>query len=208
MIRHRYLPFLIVAGMLLAIGAYRLRSTSSVAPRAGAGNPNMQQGMPPGQAQWRAATAAERKAAITSVTAQLDAFRANDYGKAATYQSAGLRATFGSVAAFRKAITGSYPQFANYKQARFGAARADAKGTRVALPISLTGRDGVTVQALYLMVRENKLYRVAGVQGGIAMPRRQPGTPPRDTRPGDTPHPGAPGDTPPADSRDRSSIAT
>ncbi|HEX8236234.1 MAG TPA: DUF4864 domain-containing protein [Abditibacteriaceae bacterium] len=203
MIRHRYLPFLIMAGMLLAIGAYRLRSISSVAPRRGASGPNVQQNVPPAPVQWRAATSAERKAAITSVTAQLDAFRANDYQKAATYQSAGLRATFGSVEAFRKAITGSYPQFASYKQARFGTARADAKGTYVALPISLTGRDGVTVRALYLMVLENKAYRVAGVQGGIAMPRRQPGT-----RPGDTPRPGTPDNIPPADSRQPSSIAT
>jgi hypothetical protein len=176
MIRHRYLPFLLVAGLLLAISAYRLRSTSSVAPQRRVVGPNLQQGAPRGAIQWRPATAAERKAAIASVTAQLDAFRANDYRKAATYQSSALHATLVG-RKFSQSHQGSYPQFANYKQVRFGAARADAQGTRVALPISITGRDGVTVQALYLMKLENKLYRVAGVQGGIATPRRRPGAP-------------------------------
>jgi hypothetical protein len=189
--------------MLLAIGAYRLRSTSSVAPQRRAVAPNAQQNVPPGRVQWRPATASERKAAIASVTAQLDAFRANDYRKAATYQSAALRAAFGSVEAFRKSIKGAYPQFASYKQARFGPARADAKGALVALPITLTGRDGITVQALYLMVLENKAYRVASVQGGLIAPRRQPGTPP-----GDTPRPGAPRKSPSDDSGSPSSIAT
>lgn len=193
MIRHRYLPFLLVAGLLLAISAYRLRSTSSVAPQRGVVGPNLQQGAPRGPIQWRAATVAERTAAIASVTAQLNAFRANDYRKAATYQSSALRANFGSVENFRKAIKGTYPQFANYKRVRFGAARANAKGTLMALPITLTGRDGITVRALYLLELENKLYRVAGVEGGIVAPRRQPGTPPN---------------APPSDSNDLPSIAT
>jgi hypothetical protein len=157
----------------------------------------MQPRVPPPVLQWRAATAAERRAAIAVVTAQLDAFRANDFRKAATYQSNALRANFGSVENFRKAIRGTYPQFASYKKARFGEARADTKGTRVALPITLTGRDGVTVQALYLMELENKLYRVAGVQGGIVAPGRQPGTPRNGTPL-----------RPPAEQDDAPSIAT
>jgi hypothetical protein len=202
MIRHRYLPFLVVAGLLLAIGAIRLRSTSPVTPRRSAAAPNAQQGAPLGPVQWRAATDAERKAAIAVITAQLKAFRANDWRKAATYQSAALRTTFGSVEAFRKAIKTSYPQFANYKTARFATARADAKGALVALPITLTGRDDVTVQALYVMVLENKAYRVASVQGGVTLPDRQPGASPDSSRPG------TPGDPLPATPRDQPSIAT
>src|SRR5262245_63802538 len=49
----------------------------------------------------RPATEEERQAAIRSIQAQLDAFRKDDYARAALYQSAALRQQFDSLAEFR-----------------------------------------------------------------------------------------------------------
>jgi len=35
---------------------------------------------------------------------------------------------------------------------------------------SVTGQDGITVRAIYLMVREGKMYHVEGVAGGAQFP--------------------------------------
>jgi len=118
----------------------------------------------------RPATAAERQAAIASVTSQLQAFRRDDFQRAVFYQSSGLRRHFASVAAFRTMMRTSYPQFVHYKSVQFGAARADHSGLHVVLPATVTGQDGVTVHATYIMVLEQQVYRVDGVAGGLAAP--------------------------------------
>ncbi len=116
------------------------------------------------------ASSAVRKAAAASIKAQLDAFAKDDYAKAVHYQSAGLKRNFPSVSAFRQMITTAYPEFAHYKSVQFGDARADAKGLHVLLPVTLTGQDGVTLKALYMMVKEGKVYKVEGVAGGGRAP--------------------------------------
>ncbi len=125
---------------------------------------------------WRPATAAERQAAMASIKSQLDAFAKDDYKRAVFYQSAGLKRNFPSVAAFRQMMKTVYPQFTKYKTVQFGPAQADPPGHLVRIPVTLTGRDGVTVRALYLMVLENKIFRVGGVAGGMAG-GRAPGPP-------------------------------
>lgn len=114
----------------------------------------------------RPAKPAERKAAIASIQAQLKAFGRDDFKRAATYQSAGLQQNFPNVEEFRRMMKTSYPQFMNVKSVVFGQAVADRSGKRVAVPVTLTGKDGVTLRALYLMVLEGKNYRVEGVAGG------------------------------------------
>lgn len=118
----------------------------------------------------RPAKPAERQGAIAAITAQLKAFQKDDYQKAVQYQSANLKRNFPSVGTFRQMIKAGYPQFANYKSAQFGPARADASGRHVLIPITLTGQDGVTARAFYMMIKESKGYHVDGVIGG-APPR-------------------------------------
>ncbi len=118
----------------------------------------------------RPAKAAERQAAIHSILAQLKAFGRDDYKTAITYQSAGLKKYFLSTDAFRTMMVRKYPEFAHYKSAVFGLAQCDPTGAHLAISASVTGQDGVTVKALYLMVREGKVYRVEGVAGGAQMP--------------------------------------
>lgn len=118
----------------------------------------------------RPAKAAERSAAISSIQAQLKAFGRDDYKTAVTYQSSALRKNFSSPLQFRAMITRAYPEFAHSKHIVFGPAQADATGSHLAIPTAVTGQDGITVHAVYLMVREGKVYRVEGVAGGALTP--------------------------------------
>ena len=121
---------------------------------------------------WKPATAAQRTAAAASIRAQLEAFKRNDWAKAATYQSQGLRRNFGTIAQFRAVIETNYPQFANYKSVAFLQARA--LGDVVQIQTRLVGKDGVKLNAIYLMKKENGIYRVEGVQGGGVNARKAP----------------------------------
>lgn len=127
-------------------------------------------GQGPEAAPMRPAKAIERAAAINSIQAQLKAFRKDDYKTAVTYQSAGLRKNFASPEAFRAMMLRVYPEFAHFKSVRFSAAQCDPSGVHLAIPAAVTGQDGVTIHALYLMVREGKVYHVEGVAGGAQAP--------------------------------------
>lgn len=127
-------------------------------------------------AQVRPAKAAERTAAISAIQAQLKAFGRGDYKAAIVYQSSGLRKNFASPEQFQAMIRQIYPEFAHSKRAVFGPAQADLTGSHLAIPAAVTGTDGVTVHAVYLMVREGKQYKVEGVAGGAAAPPSDPGS--------------------------------
>lgn len=127
-------------------------------------------GQAPPPAKMRPAKPAERQGAINSIQAQLKAFGRGDYKAAVTYQSAGLKKSFPSADAFRAMMVRTYPEFAHYKAVTFGPAQSDPTGTHVAILASITGQDGVLVKAVYLMVREAKIYRVEGVAGGAQTP--------------------------------------
>ena len=128
----------------------------------------------------RPAKAAERTAAVSAIQAQLKAFGRDDYKTAITYQSSSLKKNFASPGQFRAMIVQVYPEFAHSKRVVFGPAQADATGAHLAIPTAVTGQDGVTVHAVYLMVRECKVYRVDGVAGGAITPPSINDTPTKD----------------------------
>jgi len=115
---------------------------------------------------WKQPSPAELKAAKTSIISQLEAFKKDDWAKASTYQSAALKGNFGSIANFQQVIEKQYPQFADYQKIDF--LQAQASGPHIQIAVKLTGRDGVKLDAVYMMVKENGIYRVAGVGGGMA----------------------------------------
>jgi hypothetical protein len=125
----------------------------------------------------RPATAEERKQAVAAIEAQLQAFRDNDYEKAAKYQSESLRKQINTPEAFRAMMERSYPQFARSRAARFGEATASPDGNLVRIDVTVTGQDGVRVGVVYLMVKEEGSYRVGSVLGGVS---RRDDRPPRD----------------------------
>ncbi len=116
------------------------------------------------------ASAPVRKAAAAAVRAQLDAFKKDDYRAAVKYQSSALKGNFPSITQFRQMITTTYPEFAHYKTVLFKDVRMDATGRHVLAQVTLTGQDGVTLNAVYMMVRENGGYKVDGVAGGGRTP--------------------------------------
>ena len=128
----------------------------------------------------RPAKAAERTAAISAIQAQLKAFGRDDYKTAITYQSSGLKKNFASPGQFRAMIVQVYPEFAHSKHVVFGPAQADTTGAHLAISTAVTGQDGITVHAIYLMVREGKVYRVDGVAGGAINPPSDDIAPGRD----------------------------
>ena len=130
--------------------------------------------IPPG---GRKATEAERKAVSAAIEGQLKAFKADDYAAAMKFQSETLKDNFETPDEFRRAMKQGYPQFARYKTITYGLATADTKGERVAIQVTLTGEDNVTVRGIYLMVKEKGEFKVDTVLGGT---RPQPRTSPRD----------------------------
>ena len=147
--------------ILLALG---LVTASLSAPLLAA--PRLVQELPGPEAGARKATEAERKAAIASIEGQLKAFKADDYAAALKYQSSGLKGNFENAEEFRQAMKRGYPQFARYRTISYGMSNCDAKGDRLAIQVTLTGEDNITVKAVYLMLRENGEYKVDGVLGG------------------------------------------
>ncbi len=115
---------------------------------------------------WSPAPATLRKEAESAVRGQLEAFKSGDYETAITYQSEMLRQNFASPDHFRQMMEANYPQFAHYKRIEFQEATVHEDGKHVQLSVQVTGEDGVTVSARYLMVREQDQFRVEGVEGG------------------------------------------
>jgi hypothetical protein len=171
---------IIVALLIVALASWCWYFATRPAQRAVLVLQEEGQASPPAP-QWRSATAKERAAVIRSIVAQLEAFKADRYELAARYQSSDLKRKFGTIENFRKAIKGSYPQFAHYKSAKFGAARASHDGKLLDIPITLIGSDNVRVRALYHMALENNVFRVAGVEGGGGIPAPPQ---PKDNTPG------------------------
>lgn len=133
----------------------------------------------------RAATQVERQGVATAIRAQLEAFKKEDYKSAMIYQSKELRKNFGSLEEFRAMMRRNYPQFTRYKKVQFGKSLAVGEGKDIhfIVPVSLTGKDGIKVQATYMMVKEGGQYRVASVLGGSVLGGSAPHAPrenPRD----------------------------
>lgn len=161
----------IAAGMIVGLSCAALSPTVSASSRVlrvaeEKAEEKKPESRPAEPIETRAATEAEKKAAVASIEAQLKAFREDDFNKATKYQCLELRKNFESPDDFRRAIKIGYPQFANYKTVTFGEAITDTKGERLQVRITLTGQDGVVVRAIYLMLKEEGEYRVGGVFGG------------------------------------------
>ena len=167
-----FLPEIAIAALLFAGGAWFWTHNQPPAPTTIEGVAQAQTA--PDEPKWKAASAQEKRAAERVILAQLEAFKANDWKQAETYQAAGLKESFASTEQFEQVIKTTYPQFANYKSVSWKQARAS--GPLLQIQIALTGEDDVQIAALYSMVKENVgtkdqpkwEYRVSGVSGGSA----------------------------------------
>jgi hypothetical protein len=164
MLKRRALFTLLAAGALIGgAGCVGMR----VLPQAFAQAEKKDEGAQPKPPEDRTATAEERKAVTGAIETQLKAFRDDDYAKATKYQSLDLRKNFEKPEEFRTMMRRSYPQFANYKSVKFGDALCTKDGDMCRIHVTVTGKDGVTVTAYYLMVKEEGQWRVSSVLGGV-----------------------------------------
>jgi hypothetical protein len=115
---------------------------------------------------WRSATAQERRAAITLISAQLRAFRKGDYELAARYQNNAMRSRTGAPQTLRHIIENGYPQFANAKQVYYGETFASDKGDVLRLRVQLVTQEDEVCRAHYHLIKEGNAYRIESVRGG------------------------------------------
>lgn len=120
--------------------------------------------------QWRTATRQEREPVLASIKNQLEAFKRDDYEAALKYQSHALRFHFPDAKEFRHMIQSGYPQFAHYKKVGFGSEQIDKNRKFFKVPVTVTGKDGIMVGAVYNMIYENGVWRISGVEGGNPPP--------------------------------------
>ena len=103
------------------------------------------------------------RAPVMAIRGQLSAFSRSDYRAAYRFAAPEIQARF-PLPAFQAMVERGYPQIAHSHSAAFGS--PDIRGDVVAVPVTITGRDGVTVHVVYLMRHERNGWRVAGVEGG------------------------------------------
>src|SRR6266851_8152770 len=103
------------------------------------------------------------RAPVKAIRGQLSAFNRNDYRAAYRFAAPEIQAQF-PLPAFQAMVERGYPQIAHSRAAAFGS--PDIHGDTVTVPVTITGRDGVTVHVVYLMRHERNGWRVAGVEGG------------------------------------------
>jgi hypothetical protein len=115
---------------------------------------------------WHVETGAVKKAVTGSIQAQLVAIRAGDANKAIYYQSSGLRRHFATPQQFVQSITRNYPEFGHSRSAEFGPVWVDKTGNYAQLVVTSRGENGRRARGYYLMVREDGVFRVSGVEGG------------------------------------------
>ncbi len=123
-------------------------------------------GQPVNKKTWHIARGAQRQAVVSSIQAQLNAFRAGDAETAMRYQSRSLRRRFPDPEAFVQMVRSRYPEFGHCRAARFGPVWTDADGQHADVTVTARGENGFLAQGEYEMIRGREAYRVAGVQGG------------------------------------------
>lgn len=160
--RRGLLPILLSAGLASMLLSLLLRDQWSTARAASRDLVSV--------VRWRAPRRAELDAACSLIREQVAAFRRGDYARARSLQSAALHRQWKSDTEFRRLIQTRYPEFAQSREVQFGPAQAAADGDIVQIPVRVTGSNGQTASALYILIREEGCYHVESVVGGAALP--------------------------------------
>ncbi len=139
----------------LAVLVLMLAAVAAAAPLVLSGEVRAQQVQQP--------AAADQKAIVGTIRAQLDAFQADDGGRAFTYATPQLRRLFGTPENFMAMVKGGYqavyrPQSVEFLDARI----IDGKTGQA---VRFVGPDGRAVVAIYTMEQQpDGSWRIAAVQ--------------------------------------------
>jgi hypothetical protein len=101
------------------------------------------------------------RAAGETVMRQLEAFRSGDYRLAYTFASSAIRQQF-DLASFERMVIGGYPEIARSASAVVIDSQFNDDGSLL-LRLTIRGRDGNAVDAVYELVLEGNRWRINGV---------------------------------------------
>ena len=126
----------------------------------------------PAFAQSPLAPAPGDRAEIRSTVAQqIQAFRADDAGRAFAFADASIRSMFGCPERFMATVRAGYATIYRPRSYAFGAAKHD--GDTIARIVEFDGLDGLSAVAVYFMARQSDgSFRIAGV---ALLPAKRPG---------------------------------
>ncbi len=114
------------------------------------------------EADMRPSRPVVRAALVAVVDAQLEAWREQHFTGAYALAAAGIRAHF-PLEAFVAMVRQGYPEIADNVRADYGSAVDN--GDAAMLSVRVYPREGSPVNRRYLLVREDGVWRIAGVIG-------------------------------------------
>lgn len=108
----------------------------------------------------RASKPAVRTEIVEVIDGQLAAFRTKEVGRAYAYASTGLQQQT-PIRRFAILVRDGYPEIWANARAEYGLVRDD--GTRATVTARVFGEGGESAAYDYVLVRENEVWRIAGV---------------------------------------------
>lgn len=106
---------------------------------------------------------AEIKAAQTTITGQIEAFKAGDDATAYSYAAPNVKRIFPTLEGFMGMVTGAYQPVWHPKSYSFGKAE-ETSGTSIIQHVMVVGPDGKSYEAVYTLERgADGIYRITSV---------------------------------------------
>lgn len=96
------------------------------------------------------------------IGAQIEAFRADDFGTAFTFAAPGIKQLFGTPENFGRMVRQGYPMVWRPAEVRYGA--RELRGATVLQRVIITDAEGRLHTLLYHMVPLGESWQIAGVQ--------------------------------------------
>ena len=122
-------------------------------------------GLPVDKRSWHIAEGARRVAAIDCIQGQLNAFRAGDSVAAISFMRRQKDRHF-PPQLFQDRIQEMAPEFGHSRSASYGPVWTDREGQHADVFVQVVGENGELARGTYKLIRQDGVYRVAGLRGG------------------------------------------
>lgn len=122
-------------------------------------------GQPVDEHTWHIVTGARRVAVIHCIQGQLVAFRAGDAETAVSFMRHRPARHF-PAQFFQARIEELYPEFGHARTVVYGPVWMDRSGQHADTRVKVEGDNGKSAAGTYKLVRQDGVYRVAGLRGG------------------------------------------
>ena len=122
-------------------------------------------GLPVDKRTWHIAREETRAAVVHCIQGQLDAFRAGDSVAAMSFMRHRKDRHF-PPQMFEDRIQEMAPEFGHARMAEYGPVWTDKGGRHADVFVNVVGENGRLAQGTYKLIRQDGVYRVAGLEGG------------------------------------------